>query len=130
VDASDFSVESIAFDSEHDTLNVLFGDGSLKRYILADLASGNQDPASFTQPVLGTRSGVLTPEGNAWALGLDTGAIMLARTDGPPPLNAETDPEELIAQACRIANRNLHEIEWQVFVGEDVPYRKTCPEIE
>jgi len=130
VDASDSSVESLAFDAAHDALTVLFGDGSLKRYTLADLAPPIQDLASSTQPVLGTRSATLTPGGSAWSLGLDTGAIMLARADGPPPLNASADPEALIAQACRIANRNLYESEWQVFVGEGLPYRKTCPEIE
>ena len=32
----------------------------------------------------------------------------------------------LIEQACRIANRNLYESEWTVFIGDE-PYGTTCP---
>jgi WD40 repeat protein len=32
-------------------------------------------------------------------------------------------------QACRKANRNLSETEWIRYVGKDVPYEKTCPEL-
>jgi WD40 repeat protein len=32
------------------------------------------------------------------------------------------------ARACRIANRNLTQAEWEQFVGLDVAYRCTCPE--
>jgi len=29
-------------------------------------------------------------------------------------------------RACRIANRNLTQKEWDKYIGEDVPYRCTC----
>jgi WD40 repeat protein len=32
------------------------------------------------------------------------------------------------ARACRIANRNLSQDEWQQFFGDE-PYHKTCPEL-
>ena len=31
--------------------------------------------------------------------------------------------------ACRVANRNFTTMEWRQFVGEEVPYELTCPEL-
>jgi hypothetical protein len=126
VDAGDASVERLAFDSQGDTLVVLLADGSLKRYPLADLASGMQNPAGWTRPALGTKGAALASDGHSWAIGLDTGAIMLGRTGGPPPLDAYADAAALIEQACRIANRNLYPAEWSLLIG-DTPYETTCP---
>ena len=33
------------------------------------------------------------------------------------------------ARACRIANRNLTQEEWTQYIGEDVSYRRTCPDL-
>ncbi len=33
------------------------------------------------------------------------------------------------ARACRIANRNLTMNEWTRFVGSDIPYKRTCPDL-
>ncbi len=127
VDAGDAAVESLAFDSQDNALVVLFANGLVHRYSLADLASGMTDPTNWwSQPVLGTISGALTSDGRAWALGLDTGAIIVGSRDRPSPLDANADREALIERACRIVNRNLYEIEWSLFLGEDVPYRETC----
>jgi WD40 repeat protein len=41
----------------------------------------------------------------------------------------DLDARHWVRRACRIANRNLTREEWQFFVGEEVPYRKTCPEL-
>ncbi len=38
----------------------------------------------------------------------------------------DVDPASWTAGACRIANRNLTQAEWQQFIGLDEPYRKTC----
>jgi hypothetical protein len=130
VDASDGSVGSLAFDPQDDTLVVLFANGSLNRYTVADLAAGRMDPIDWSQPVAGTMSAALTPDGRTWAIGLDTGAVILGSKDEPSPLDANPDREALINQACRIVNRNLYEIEWRLFIGEEVPYRETCPTIE
>jgi WD40 repeat protein len=32
-------------------------------------------------------------------------------------------------RACRMANRNLTREEWRRYMGDDVPYRKTCPNL-
>ena len=130
VDAGGDSVESLAFDLQDDMLVVLLADGSLNRYRLADLEAGDSFPADLKQPILATSSAALTAGGRSWAIGLGTGAIQLGHTGGSPPLDDNADPETLIQQACRIANRNLFESEWHHFIGEDVPYRKTCPALE
>ena len=33
-----------------------------------------------------------------------------------------------VADACRLAGRNLTRAEWDSFVGSDVPYERTCPQ--
>jgi WD40 repeat protein len=37
--------------------------------------------------------------------------------------------ESWLKQACAIANRNLTPEEWRRYMGIDVPYRKTCPDL-
>lgn len=32
-------------------------------------------------------------------------------------------------RACQVANRNLTEAEWGQFIGSDIPYDRTCPEL-
>ncbi len=131
VDAEDAPVEGLAFDPQDHTLAVLFANGALHRYALVDLAAGPTDPANWSRPLVGTVSGALTSDGRTWALGLDTGAIIIGSKNGPPPLDTSADREVLIEQACRIANRNLYESEWSLYIGEDVlPYRETCHVIE
>jgi hypothetical protein len=39
------------------------------------------------------------------------------------------DIEELKALACSRITRNLTEGEWQVYLGRDVAYRRTCPNL-
>src|SRR5262249_32780504 len=41
----------------------------------------------------------------------------------------DVDPDSWAVRLCRIANRNLSLIEWQQYIGRDVPYRRTCPEL-
>ncbi|MGD9144483.1 MAG: protein kinase [Anaerolineae bacterium] len=39
------------------------------------------------------------------------------------------DVEELMAQACSRVTRNLTEAEWEAYLGHDLPYRRTCPDL-
>ena len=41
----------------------------------------------------------------------------------------DVDPNSWAVRLCRIVNRNLSPIEWQQYIGTDVPYRRTCPEL-
>ncbi len=37
--------------------------------------------------------------------------------------------EDWSTRACRIANRNLTQAEWEEFIGPDLPYQRTCPNL-
>jgi WD40 repeat protein len=39
----------------------------------------------------------------------------------------DIEEESLVAEACRIANRNLSQDEWTRFVGPEFNYGRTCP---
>ena len=40
----------------------------------------------------------------------------------------DLDPERLIDRACDLAGRNLTRGEWELYMPEGTPYRKTCPQ--
>jgi Tol biopolymer transport system component/energy-coupling factor transporter ATP-binding protein EcfA2 len=40
-----------------------------------------------------------------------------------------TDPQILAAQICPKLSRNMTPEEWRIYVGEDVPYETTCPNL-
>ncbi|MFY0598713.1 MAG: hypothetical protein JXR03_03505 [Cyclobacteriaceae bacterium] len=39
----------------------------------------------------------------------------------------EVNPAMLAKRICELTDRNLSEEEWREYVGENIPYRKTCP---
>jgi WD40 repeat protein len=41
----------------------------------------------------------------------------------------DMDLQSWIKRACAMANRNLTKEEWRRYMGDDVPYRKTCPNL-
>jgi hypothetical protein len=41
----------------------------------------------------------------------------------------DMEVESLVAEACRIANRNLSQAEWSRFVGPEFDYVRTCPNL-
>ena len=41
----------------------------------------------------------------------------------------DVDVDSWQKRACRIANRNLTQDEWKKFIGKDIPYRCTCPDL-
>ena len=41
----------------------------------------------------------------------------------------DTDPESWAKKACSIVNRNFSLAEWQRFIGDALPYQKTCPDL-
>lgn len=42
----------------------------------------------------------------------------------------QTDPKNLAARICAMVSRNLTLEEWNEYVGESIPYQKTCPTID
>ena len=41
----------------------------------------------------------------------------------------EPEPEELAKRACRMANRDLAKDEWNQYIGPNIPYEPTCPDL-
>jgi WD40 repeat protein len=40
----------------------------------------------------------------------------------------DADPKSWAARACRVANRNLSLDEWKRYIGDTIPYHRTCPQ--
>jgi WD40 repeat protein len=41
----------------------------------------------------------------------------------------DVDPNSWTVRLCQIANRNMSMTEWKQFVGPNVPYHRTCPNL-
>ena len=61
-----------------------------------------------------------------WAL--DNSVVILSGDGGSEALCFKA-LDALVAFACRYAGRNLTQDEWRQYMGSDVPYRKTCPDL-
>lgn len=67
--------------------------------------------------------------GNMWDVAfLSPNLLATAHTDGSI-LVWDINPESWAARVCRLANRNLSPKEWQQYVGSEVPYHRTCPDL-
>ncbi len=62
----------------------------------------------------------------AWSS--DDGRIVTASADGSARIFI-VDVGDLIRLACTRTERNMTQIEWRQYMGSDVPYRKTCPNL-
>ena len=51
-----------------------------------------------------------------------------ANTDGTVGL-WDMAPDSWVARLCRLADRNLTIAEWRQYIGPEVPYQRTCPNL-
>jgi len=109
-------VLSVAFSPDDKTLASGSADGTI---ILWDVAT--RQPLG--QPVTGhtdwVSSVAFSPDGKTLAAGSKDKTITLW------DLSFDTWRDH----ACRIANRNLTQSEWDQFIGSDIPYERTCPDL-
>lgn len=102
------------------------------------LVSGVQDQVRLYDPDTGKFVGVLKPTNldgveNAYRYQLlptpainSTGSRLVAYSRGNELLFWQLDLESWKVAACQIANRNLTQTEWKVYLG-DTSYQETCP---
>ncbi|MBN1993602.1 MAG: protein kinase [Anaerolineae bacterium] len=82
--------------------------------ILWDVASGQP----IGQPLDGSAFDILfSPDGKT-LISADNGITLW-----------DVDFVSWQARACRMANRNLTQAEWEQFIGADTPYQRTCPDL-
>jgi len=109
-------VNALQFSDDGRVLLASSNDQSVSIY---DVATRRRigDPISTFSPFI--TAGFLRPDGRAVAVNQQAGVAIW-----------DLDPEHLVAAACRLAGRNLTEVEWQSYLADVGPYRATCPEYE
>ena len=118
------SVNSVAFSPDGKTL--ASGSGNLFITLSTDNTVRLWDVTSrqpLGEPLTGHSSAVtsvaFSPDGKKLASGSDDGTVRLW----------DVDPSSWASRACRRANRNLSQAEWDNYIGKNVPYHRTCPDL-
>jgi WD40 repeat protein len=109
-------VESVAFSPDGKRLASTSRDGTV---ILWDLA-GRKPLVSLSDDQGWVRKATFSPDGKQLAVGSENHTVLVW------DLNALSDLDFLKAEACHRANRNLSCDEWEIYIGEDEPYHKSC----
>ena len=103
----------------------------------AQLAFGVGNPSTHEHSVYVYDAATLQPVGRRFEDHDEANVALTFSSDGGYLLSGSLDrtvaihdmqPQDWVARACRIANRNLTREEWSRYVGRDVPYEATCPE--
>ncbi|MCB9232719.1 MAG: hypothetical protein H6581_13695 [Bacteroidia bacterium] len=90
-------------------------DGSVRVW---NLAAMNDQPLLLDDHRAWVWQACFSPDGKVLATGTKDGKLRQW------PIN----PEDMAMQMCYYLSRNFTEKEWEVFVGEGIPYQKTCLE--
>jgi WD40 repeat protein len=114
----DHSVWTVAFSPDGRLLASAtgrdFGSGAVRVW---DIATGEEVVRIENESVI--RTVVFSPDGHCLATGSDDGTVRMW----------SLRLEDLTAEACARLPRNLTREEWQLYFGEDEPYRPTCPDL-
>jgi hypothetical protein len=111
------SIESVAWGLHGELLAVGDQEGTVTLWEIGDEPALTEELSPHTGAV---RSLAIDPMNQSLVSGGADGLLHLT------PLQSGSQQIE----ACRIANRNLSEDEWQQFVGATWPYQLTCPTLQ
>jgi WD40 repeat protein/DNA-binding SARP family transcriptional activator len=94
------------------------------------LASASEDDTVILWDVTARQAlGALHFDANlVWYVAFASDALVSVHGDDTIVL-WDVDMDSWQSRACRRANRNLTQAEWGEFIGPDVPYRRTCPNL-
>ena len=109
-------VWSVAFSPDGATLASGSGDETVR---LWDVVSRQPFEEPLTSHGERVRSVAFSPDRATLASGSNNGTVWLW----------DVDPDSWAARNCRRVNRNLSLAEWRQYLGSDVPYRRTCPDL-
>ena len=107
---------SVAFSPDGRTLASGSGDGILTLWDISTRQPLGRLHDGHTAEVLGV---AFSPDGKTLASSSGDGTLVLW----------DLGLESWVARACRTANRNLTQEEWDLFIGSDIPYECTCPNL-